>query len=124
MTLTRQTWRFLAAIFLIAAYVMPSAVHAHAGHVHGTTPVTALHADHVSEANTSHVEAADAGDPVKAKAHPACCAACACCGAKIASEGPVLSRFWQAVRLALGRPEAVPPSRTPEALPEPPRSFA
>jgi hypothetical protein len=124
MTLTRQTWRFLAAIFLIAAYVMPSMVHAHAGHVHGAAPVAAMHADHASEVEVGQTEADHAGDPITAKAHPACCAACACCGAKMVSEGPVLSRSWQTVRLALGRPEAVPPSRAPEALPEPPRSFA
>ena len=124
MTLTRQTWRCLAAILMIVAFVMPSMVHAHAGHAHGPTLVAAFHADHTAIAEAAQVDPGNAGDPDRAKSHATCCAACACHGGLMTSEPAEAVRVWRSLRLALGPASLAPPSRAPEALPEPPRSFA
>lgn len=124
MTLTRHTWRCLAAILMIVAFVMPSMVHAHAGHTHGPSLVTAFHADHTGMAEAAQVDPSDAGDPDRAKSHATCCAACACCGGLMTSEAADAGRVWRSLRLVLGPTGLAPPSQAPEALPEPPRSFA
>lgn len=123
MTLTRHTWRYLAAILMIVAFVMPSMVHAHAGHTHGPTQVAALLADHTEMAEVAQVDPGDAWDPDRAKSHATCCAACACCGGLTISESAEVSRVWRSLRLSLGPASLAPPSQAPEALPEPPRSF-
>lgn len=124
MTLTRQTWRCLAAILMIVAFVMPSMVHAQAGHTHGPTLGAAFHAGNAAIAEFTQADPGDDGDADKAKAHAACCAACACCGGLMTSGPADVGRVWRSYRLALGLAGPAPPSRAPEALPEPPRSFA
>ncbi|MCP1549408.1 MULTISPECIES: DUF2946 family protein [Methylorubrum] len=124
MTLTRQTWRCLAAILMIVAFVMPSVVHAHVGHTHGPTLVAAVDDGQTAVSEGSQVGHDHAGDTNKSKAHAACCAACACHGGLTVTEAAAVGRVWRSLRLALGPADLAPPSRAPEALPEPPRSFA
>ena len=120
MTPTRLLWRWLAAIVLIAAVVLPPAAHAHAGHEHGVVQVVAAAlADH---ADRRAVEPGE--NPVEAHPHAACCAACGC-HASLAEPAPApTTRVWRAARLVPLASDAGHPSLAPETLPRPPRSFA
>ncbi len=146
MTLDRPLVHILAAIVMIVAYFVPSAVQAHAGHAH-TQPnlvtvtaldqgsarldMTAVTAAAATEREAAQVTAdlADPADPdtpaPTKRCNGLCCggASAACCAHALAPElglspTPTAARLIAIVN-ALARPGV-----DPEALPKPPRSFA
>jgi len=146
MTLDRPLVHILAAIVMIVAYFVPSAVQAHAGHAHiqpklvtvtaldpGSTrlDITAITAAAATEREAAQVTAdpaypADPDSPAPTRCKGPCCcgsASAPCCAHAVAPESglwpaPTAARLI-AIANALARPGV-----DPEALPKPPRSFA
>jgi hypothetical protein len=146
MTLDRSLVHILAAIVMIVAYFVPSAVQAHAGHAH-TQPqlvtVTALDPGSarldisaVVAAVATEIEAAqvtadtaypadpDTPGPTK-RCNGLCCgsASAACCAHALAPELG-LSPTPSAARLIAIANALARPGIDPEALPKPPKTFA
>lgn len=142
----RLDWQFVrilaVAIVMIAAYFVPSAGQAHAGHAH--LPPTAVTASDVLSARSSHMAAAaiiaevratpiaadvadpDTPAPIKRCNGDCCCSAgMHCCAHGILAleaGGAVLMRT--AAKLAPVPDFLARPGIDPEALPKPPRTFA
>jgi hypothetical protein len=151
MRLDRQLARILAAVIvMIAAYLAPSAVQAHAGHHHpaptavvaaevispaaqttsaATTVLSATPSAVWSEAKAIDV-VAGAADP-GARVLPKTCTGSCCCNTGMAccTHALTADTDGSAVMGAASRLAAIPgylarPGADPEALPKPPRSFA
>ncbi len=146
MTLDRPLVHILAAIVMIVAYFVPSAVQAHAGHAHletklvtvtaldpgsarlDITAVTAAVATEIEAAQvtTDPAYPADPDTPAPTKrCNGLCCgsASAACCAHALAPELG-LSPTPTAARLIAIVNSLARPGVDPEALPKPPRSFA
>lgn len=129
----------VAAIALIAVYLVPSAAHAHSGHHHpepAQVSIADVNLDKASDTSSTEIafradgsfaaSASGTRSPTPGKAcNGLCCASgVACCAhALVADQGAVVPDVASArmPRLAdlAGRPSA-----DPQALPKPPRTFA
>lgn len=126
-------------IVMIAAVALPSGAYAHAGHAHGqqvsAVPETvetvayepaglAVSAE-VSSRAFNLVAAQPAQKPTPARCNGLCCGASMCCCAPAMVPDALVIKSPPGSAGTIAWPTAgTRPSISPEALPEPPRSFA
>ena len=139
MGLDRQLMHSLvAAIVLLAAYLVPSAAEAHAGHHHhARAAVSAPHVNPVEPQSAITTTSAEVGTqiwvtepapdtPMRAKGcNGLCCGmGVACCVHALVAESGAVAPVRTAARPIRVPELALRPGVDPEALPKPPRPLA
>lgn len=126
-----------AAIALIAAYLVPSAAEAHAGHHHSEPAVAAVQVASPEQSRSADLldlaeveEAAvvtlrsDAVRRAKGCSGFCCGTGTTCCAHALTAEAGALTPARSATRIARPSEFALRPGVDPEALPKPPRTIA
>lgn len=126
---------WLAVIATIAVLGLPSSALAHAGHPHGGQDGRHAHSAsseirHATEASRPSIAGAVVTDAAVPSEDVACAGPCCgwsggpCCASGLPPETGPLPLADRSGGPALARDAPAPPGIVPEALPEPPRSFA
>ena len=130
---------FAVVIVMIAAVALPSGAYAHAGHEHGQQvsaaaetvetvayePAGPVVGAEVGSGASELAAAQPAEKPTPARCNGLCCGASMCCCAPAMVPDALVMKSPPGLASTIAWPIAgTRPSLSPEALPEPPRSFA